>query len=144
MVLIGLMGSGKSTIGHRLAQSLDWAFCDTDKEIERSTGADIPWIFEKEGEAGFRKREHQALAEALQRPNQILSTGGGVVELPENRDLLQKAGAQVIYLYAPPGALTDALVTTPIALWSRRETLVIPCNAYLIVATLGTEQSQIW
>lgn len=105
MVLIGLMGSGKSTIGHRLAQSLDWAFCDTDKEIERSTGADIPWIFEKEGEAGFRKREHQALAEALERPDQILSTGGGVVELSENRDLLRKASVQVVYLYAPPGAL---------------------------------------
>ena len=80
MVLIGLMGSGKSTIGHRLAQSLDWAFATQTKKLSVQR-ARISLIL-KEGEAGFRKREHQALAEALERPNQILSTGGGVVELP--------------------------------------------------------------
>lgn len=105
VVLVGLMGSGKSTIGFRLAQSLDWAFCDTDRDIEASTGADIPWIFEKEGEEGFRKREHQALLDALERSNTVISTGGGIVELPENRAALQASEAQVIYLSAPPDAL---------------------------------------
>ena len=66
------MGSGKSTIGFRLAQSLDWAFCDTDREIERLTGADIPWIFEKEGEQGFRLREQQVLQRALTEPGQVI------------------------------------------------------------------------
>lgn len=99
------MGSGKSTIGYRLAQSLDWAFCDTDREIEASTGADIPWIFEKEGEEGFRRREHQALIDVLDRRNTVISTGGGIVELPENRALLESAEASVIYLSAPAESL---------------------------------------
>lgn len=105
MVLVGLMGSGKSTIGFRLAQSLDWAFCDTDREIERLTGADIPWIFEKEGEQGFRLREQQVLQRALTEPGQVISTGGGVVEWAENRTLLSQSDAQVIYLFAPSSVL---------------------------------------
>jgi len=105
VVLLGLMGSGKSTIGNRLAQSLDWAFCDTDREIERSTGADIPWIFEKEGEAGFRRREHAALCDALLKTNTVISTGGGVVELEQNRQRLAESDAWVVYLAAPPKVL---------------------------------------
>lgn len=107
------MGSGKSTIGFRLAQSFDWAFCDTDREIERSTGADIPWIFEKEGESGFRVREHSALEAALTTSEQVVSTGGGIVEMAENRALLQASDAQVIYLYAPSDALFKRIGQDP-------------------------------
>ena len=113
VVLLGLMGSGKSTIGNRLAQSLDWAFCDTDHEIEKSTGADIPWIFEKEGEAGFRKREHTALCEALGRREAVISTGGGIVELQENHELLRQSDAMVVYLAAEPQALFERVGQDP-------------------------------
>ena len=113
VVLIGPMGSGKSTIGHRLAQSLDWAFCDTDKAVEACTGADIPWIFEKEGEAGFRRREHQALVDALARKHSVISTGGGIVELPENRELLKQSGAFVVYLKASVVALAARVGNDP-------------------------------
>ncbi|MGB0957090.1 MAG: shikimate kinase [Litorivicinus sp.] len=107
------MGSGKSTIGYRLAQSLDWAFCDTDKQIEIATGADIPWIFEKEGEAGFRRRERTALLAALSDPRTVLSTGGGVVELEENRQDLINSDAFVIYLKATVGELVRRVGSDP-------------------------------
>lgn len=107
------MGSGKSTIGHRLAQSLDWAFCDTDKAIEASTGADIPWIFEKEGEEGFRRREHQALLEAIRQPHTVVSTGGGIVEWPQNRQLLRDSDAYVIYLKASARSLAARVGNDP-------------------------------
>lgn len=107
------MGSGKSTIGHRLAQSLDWAFCDTDKAIVASTGADIPWIFEKEGEAGFRRREHTALVDALTLTNTIVSTGGGIVELPGNRQALKESDAWVVYLKASVKTLAARVGNDP-------------------------------
>jgi shikimate kinase len=113
IVLVGPMGSGKSTIGYRLAQSLDWAFCDTDKQIEEATGADIPWIFEKEGEAGFRRRERTALLDSLGRRGSIVSTGGGVVELAENRADLIASDAFVVYLKATPAELARRVGNDP-------------------------------
>jgi shikimate kinase len=97
--LVGPMGAGKSTIGRYLAQQLKLQFADTDTEIEARTGADIPWIFDVEGEQGFRDREQQVVEEMTGRDNIVLATGGGVVLRPENRRALAARGF-VIYLYA--------------------------------------------
>jgi len=97
--LVGPMGAGKSTIGKYLAKQLGLAFADTDTEIEARTGADIPWIFDVEGEAGFRDREQQVVEEMTQRDKLVLATGGGVVQREENRRALASRG-YVIYLHA--------------------------------------------
>ena len=80
--LIGPMGSGKTAVGRQLARLLDRPFLDTDHEIEQRTGADIPLIFEREGEAGFRKREREAIATLSARAGIVLATGGGAVLEP--------------------------------------------------------------
>ena len=97
--LVGPMGAGKSTIGKYLAQHLRLRFVDTDTEIEARTGADIPWIFDVEGEAGFREREQQVVEEMTHWEDVVLATGGGVVMRPENRLALASRG-YVVYLYA--------------------------------------------
>ncbi len=97
--LVGPMGAGKSTIGKYLAQHLKLRFADTDAEIEARTGADIPWIFDVEGEAGFRDREQQVVEEMTLWDDVVLATGGGVVIRPENRQALASRG-YVVYLYA--------------------------------------------
>ena len=97
--LVGPMGAGKSTIGKYLAQQLKLRFADTDTEIEARTGADIPWIFDMEGEAGFRDREQQVVSEMTLWDDVVLATGGGVVTRPENRQALAARG-YVVYLYA--------------------------------------------
>ncbi len=99
IILIGPMGSGKSSVGKRLAQDLGYPFYDSDKEIEKSTGANIPLIFELEGEDGFRKREHEVIKQLCSKSNCVLATGGGSVVSEENRSLLRKSGI-IIYLYA--------------------------------------------
>ena len=96
---VGLMGAGKTTVGRLLAKHLDKTFYDTDHEIERRTGVNIPLIFEVEGEAGFRKREVAVIEELSQMQNIVLATGGGAVLLEENRETLKKNGT-VIYLRA--------------------------------------------
>jgi shikimate kinase len=97
--LVGLMGAGKSTVGKLLARKLDRRFIDADAFIEERCGVKIPVIFEMEGEAGFRKREAQAIKEVVQEESIVLATGGGAVILPENRALLSSRGT-VIYLHA--------------------------------------------
>ena len=99
VVLVGPMGAGKSTVGRGLAALLKRQFYDSDHEIEKRTGVDIPTIFEFEGEEGFRQRETEMLRELLQRPNIVLATGGGIVMRPENRELLKRHF--VIYLRVP-------------------------------------------
>ena len=79
IILIGPMGAGKTTIGRQIAQSLNYNFFDSDREIEERTGASIPLIFELEGEAGFRKREQDMIAELVKKKRIVLATGGGVV-----------------------------------------------------------------
>lgn len=97
LFLIGPMGSGKTAVGRQLARILGLTFYDADVEIEARTGVDIPYIFEREGEAGFRQREREAI-EALTRLDDIvLATGGGAILLPENRECLRTRG-HVIYL----------------------------------------------
>lgn len=97
--LVGPMGAGKTTIGRLLAEALHMDFVDSDREIEQRTGASIPWIFDVEGEAGFRKRECNVINELTQRTNTVLATGGGAVLSAENRQVLQARGT-VIYLSA--------------------------------------------
>jgi shikimate kinase len=94
------MGSGKTTIGRQLAQTLNKAFHDSDKEIEERTGASISLIFEIEGEPGFRKREQTVINELSQLRDIVLATGGGAVTTPNNRSYLKQRGF-VVYLRAP-------------------------------------------
>ena len=101
LVLVGPMGAGKSTVGRYLAQLLRLKFIDADIELETRCGADIPWIFEIEGEAGFRIRETELLNELCDRKNIVLATGGGAVLSEKNRDVLKSCG-KVVYLYATP------------------------------------------
>jgi len=95
--LIGPMGSGKTAVGKYLARLLDVPFYDSDSEIERRTGVDIPLIFEKEGEAGFRQRECEAIEALTSLEPIVLATGGGAVLSPENRRHLAERGC-VVYL----------------------------------------------
>jgi shikimate kinase / 3-dehydroquinate synthase len=95
--LIGPMGSGKTAVGRQLAKALGFEFHDADVAIERRTGVNIPYIFEKEGEAGFRERERDVIADLTAHDNVVIATGGGAVLLPENREKLANRGT-VIYL----------------------------------------------
>jgi len=92
------MGAGKTTVGQLLSKKLRLPFKDTDAEIESRTGADIPWIFDVEGEAGFRDRETQVLKDLLSDAVGVIATGGGIVMRDENRALLKSV--DVIYLKA--------------------------------------------
>lgn len=95
--LVGPMGAGKSTIGKHLADSLHLNFIDSDQEIERRTGADIDWIFDLEGEDGFRKREEQVIFDLTDQQGIVLATGGGSVVSKDVRNRLSARGI-VVYL----------------------------------------------
>ena len=97
LFLVGPMGAGKSTIGKRLAQRLQLDFADSDKEIEKRTGASIALIFELEGEQGFRQREASIIDELSNMDKIVLATGGGAILSSTNRDLLRQRGT-TIYL----------------------------------------------
>jgi shikimate kinase len=99
LILVGMMGSGKTTMGRLLAKQLGKDFVDSDEEIIQRTGVTIPHIFDVEGEAGFRVRESAAIADIVQRDNIVLATGGGAVLAEQNQVLLQQNGI-VIYLQA--------------------------------------------
>ena len=98
--IVGPMASGKSTVGKKLAQTLEIDFLDTDNEIEKRAGAEISWIFEVEGEEGFRERERKALQKSAEKYNVVISTGGGIVTIEENRHLMTAKG-KVVYLKTP-------------------------------------------
>ena len=95
--LVGPMGAGKSTIGRHLADELHLEFFDSDQEIERKTGADISWIFDIEGEDGFRKREAEMINELTDRQGIVLATGGGSIINSAVRNRLSARGI-VVYL----------------------------------------------
>lgn len=102
--LIGMMASGKTTVGRHVGKALALPFVDADQVIEQRAGADIGWIFDIEGEEGFRKREEAALDELTQREGVVLATGGGAVLREVNRQRLRARGA-VVYLNAPTARL---------------------------------------
>jgi shikimate kinase len=97
LFLIGPMGSGKTAVGRQLAKLMERPFYDSDVEIERRTGVDIPYIFEKEGEAGFRQREREAIEWLTRIEGIVLATGGGAILMPDNRRCLAERG-YVVYL----------------------------------------------
>lgn len=105
VVLVGLMGSGKSTIGRALAESLVWDFVDTDRVVEQREGCSVAQIFASRGESGFRTIESDVLREVLASPTrQVIATGGGIVTSPENRRVLRSH--DVIWLTASVDTLT--------------------------------------
>lgn len=95
--LVGPMGAGKTTIGRRIAEIKGMSFVDSDHEVEKRTGVDISFIFDMEGEDGFRKREREMIAELSEQPNTVMATGGGAVLDKATRDLLSARGV-VVYL----------------------------------------------
>lgn len=97
VVLVGPMGSGKTSVGRRLACVLKRDFFDSDFEIVARTGVAIDHIFDVEGEEGFRQREINMLSELCEIPNIVIATGGGIIIKPENRELL-KRDSFVVYL----------------------------------------------
>ena len=96
--LVGPMGAGKSAVGRHLARTLHLNFVDSDDEVEARTGVDIAFIFEKEGDEGFRKREAAAIDDLTKMDNVVLATGGGAVMDADNRSHLGGRGF-VVYLY---------------------------------------------
>jgi shikimate kinase len=95
LVLIGPMGAGKSSLGRRVAQALGMTFVDLDREIEARAGTEIPTIFACEGEAGFRRREREALADVLTRDGCVIASGGGAVLDSHSRALMRDRGFMV-------------------------------------------------
>ena len=105
LVLVGPMGAGKSSIGRRVAERFGLRFVDLDEEIERRTGASVTTIFDCEGEAGFRAREHAALAACLELDGQLVATGGGAVLDARNRALMRARGFVVHLQVGVPAQL---------------------------------------
>ena len=109
IILVGMMGAGKTTIGKLLSNQLGFNFTDLDRKIEEKSGVKINTIFEIEGEEGFREREYLALNEALAEEKVVISTGGGVVVNDINRSLIKKSEAVVVYLKASLDILVGRL-----------------------------------
>jgi shikimate kinase len=116
LVLTGFMGAGKSTVGRQLAARLNWSFLDLDAHLESRTNATIPQLFERHGEAHFRRLESAALASALGRDHTVLALGGGTPEELTNRLLLEQTPATfTIFLDAPFPTLFDRCMLQDIA-----------------------------
>ena len=109
LVLVGLMGTGKSTVGRRIAHKLGWEFLDTDDEINRITGRTVRQIFESDGEDFFRNIEHDVLASAWQLSTpHVIAGAGGIILRADNRELL-KTSKYVIWLHAPLQVLIERI-----------------------------------
>jgi shikimate kinase len=122
--LLGLSGSGKSTIGPRLARALSMPWVDTDAEIARDAGKPIPEIFQQEGEEGFRQRESRILEKIAAGPASVVSCGGGVVIRDTNRHRMTTTGLR-IYLQTDPATLAQRLRASqdrPLLAGDKRET----------------------
>ncbi len=114
IIIVGITGVGKTTIGKVLSEKLDKQFIDLDKYIEVSCGVDIPTIFELEGEQGFRDRETLALKQVIsQNDNYVLSLGGGCVIRSENRQIITRSNNLVLQLIADLKVIVERLVKSP-------------------------------
>ena len=156
IVLVGPMGCGKTTVGRRLASKLNQDFFDTDHEIINKTGVSIDHIFDIEGEEGFRQRESQILESLCDMNNIVLATGGGVILLEQNREVLKSAGL-VVYLSSSVEQLirrTAKSKTRPLLENSldRKKTIIEIVNARdkyyrevatIIVDTTGKKQNEV-
>ena len=111
IALVGMMGSGKTSIGRALAARLGRDFADSDEEVARPAGATVCELFRRNGEAAFREMEHRALAQLLRRPKLVLATGGGAMLDPRNRGLLRRH-AFTIWLDAAPATLAARIGDT--------------------------------
>lgn len=139
IILIGMMGSGKTTIGKALANHLNWDFYDLDHEIEKHCGTTVQTIFAVEGEVGFRRRETECLKKTIKQNNIILATGGGAVLQVENRSLLkQYPNACIIYLNAPVDELWQRLQ------YDRTRPLLDTENPYETLNTIYNNRHQIY
>ena len=128
--LVGPPGAGKSTVGRHLAAHLQATFFDLDEVIQERAGADIPWIFDVEGESGFRDRESAVVKDFASRDNVVIATGGGVVLRPENRIVMSNAST-VVYLEASLSTLvsrTEGKTKRPVwvgmAVWTVRHVIL--------------------
>ena len=149
VVLVGPMGSGKSTVGRALARRLGVGHVDTDDLIARRAGCSIAEIFETDGEPTFRDLESAALGEALAGVGAVISTGGGVVASDTNRTLLRESAALVVWLDGSIDALADRVDTgrgRPLLTGDVRESLkekiAERAPGYLEVADLRVDTSQ--
>ncbi len=113
ILLVGYRGSGKSTIGRKLADRLWQRFVDTDDMIVRRAGKSIRDIFEQEGEAAFREIEHQVLHEALLLEDQVIALGGGAILRADNRQAIKESAHRVIYLKCDPEVLAQRIAADP-------------------------------
>ncbi|MHB1653759.1 MAG: shikimate kinase [Desulfitobacteriaceae bacterium] len=153
IVLIGFMGTGKSTVGRRLAKALDWEFIDTDSEIEELTGLDIADLFRLHGERRFRSEEALLIKRLSDRKECVIATGGGAMLDPENRVLLTRNGL-IISLYATVDTILQRVSSRPNArpllkgsresieeLWSVRQEVY--ARADLIIDTMDKDVDQV-
>jgi len=135
--LVGLMGVGKTSIGRCLATQLNLVFYDSDQVVEERCGADIPWIFDVEGERGFRDREVAVIQELTKLDNIVLSTGGSTVLREENRSAL-KAHGVVIYLRASVDVLAER------TRYSRKRPLLLNQNHRDVLSKLIVEREPLY
>ena len=146
-VLCGFMGSGKTTIGQLLARELGWEFLDTDEEIQREAGMDIPAIFALRGEAGFRAMEHGTAKALAGRDGAVISTGGGLMVSPANAALFAGEDSLVVVLDTPFPVCYERIRGTdrPLAVQNTREELEALYQArrtaYLAAASLAVDNS---
>ena len=135
--IVGMMGAGKSTVGRHLAELTGYDFVDADKVIEERAGADISWIFDVEGEEGFRNREEQVLDDLTQSRDIVLATGGGAVLRGDNRRRLRERGV-VVYLSSP----VDVIVAR--TRHDRRRPLLQGVDAAETLAKLNRERHALY
>ena len=110
ILLVGMMGAGKTTVGRLLAERLGWAYVDSDEQIEQATGRTVREIFEDDGEPAFRRLETKALEQAVQTDrDSVIAVAGGAVLAPENQELIGNSGL-VVWLRAEPAVLTRRAV----------------------------------
>ncbi len=120
LVLIGYRATGKTTVARLLAEKLGWQWVDTDQLVQQRSGKTIAELFQQQGESGFRRLEHQALQQVLERPEPlVVAAGGGIVTEEENRQLLRRQADWVVWLQAPVEVIAARLQADPASAQTR-------------------------